>query len=236
MDGTQGPEPERNLEADTAANMAQLCLAGEIVHGASSTVTDCHDQTMPIISVATGGQWFDNKSLRQPWQNYTSEATATRHVSVVGSGQCIEYGPHKMLLGRQSGHYTDHEPLEADMTATISHRTVDTRRRGEMAKVRGMVSFSRMSCLCDSSKWWLRKWNISRSMFLEKNWRKYFDFNYYHYQPGSNNIIVFCKHITHAHAHTLARTTITIQVVAARWVGAPNDDEVHAPFSPFHWR
>ena len=32
-------------------------------------------------------------------------------------------------------------------------------------------------------------------------------FNYYHYQPGSNNIIVYGKHITHArtHTHTLAR-------------------------------
>ena len=29
-------------------------------------------------------------------------------------------------------------------------------------------------------------------------------FNYYHYQPGSNIIIVYCKHITHAHTH--ART------------------------------
>ena len=26
-------------------------------------------------------------------------------------------------------------------------------------------------------------------------------FNYYHYQPGSNIIIVYCKHITHARTH-----------------------------------
>ena len=34
------------------------------------------------------------------------------------------------------------------------------------------------------------------------------NFNYYHYQPCSNNIIVYCKHITraHIHAHTHART------------------------------
>ena len=28
---------------------------------------------------------------------------------------------------------------------------------------------------------------------------------YYHYQPGSNIVIVYCKHITHARAHTLTR-------------------------------
>ena len=45
-------------------------------------------------------------------------------------------------------------------------------------------------------------------------------FNYYHYQPGSNIIILNCKHITHT--HMLARThahTHTVQVVAVRWVG-----------------
>ena len=33
-------------------------------------------------------------------------------------------------------------------------------------------------------------------------------FNYYHYQPWSNIIIVYCKHITHARTHALthART------------------------------
>ena len=25
---------------------------------------------------------------------------------------------------------------------------------------------------------------------------------YYHYQPGSNSIVVYCKHIMHAHTHT----------------------------------
>ena len=161
MEGTQGLESGQNLAADTAANMAQLCLAGELVHGPSSTVTDCRDQTVPIISVATGGQWFDNKcsmALPQPWQNYTSAAIATRQVSVVDNGQGNEYGPHKMQLGRQSGHYDD--ALEAEMMATISLRTVDTTRREETAKVRVNGSFSRMSCLCDSPKWWLRNWNI----------------------------------------------------------------------------
>ena len=62
-------------------------------------------------------------------------------------------------------------------------------------------------------------------------------FNYYNYQPGSNNIIVYGKHITHVrmyarthahtriHAHTRAHayvyppTAVTIQVVAVPWVG-----------------
>ena len=30
------------------------------------------------------------------------------------------------------------------------------------------------------------------------------NFNYYHYQPWSNIIIVYCKHITHAHMRTRA--------------------------------
>ncbi len=54
--------------------------------------------------------------------------------------------------------------------------------------------------------------------------------NYYHYQPGSNNIIVYGKHITHfmyartrTHSHIPAgaqahpRTAVTIQVVAVTW-------------------
>ena len=76
-------------------------------------------------------------------------------------------------------------------------------------------------------------------------------------------MIVYCKHIMHAHthtrtharmhAHTHARmhartytpthwhapshppTTIAVQVVTVRWVGAPNHDEVNAPFRPFRW-
>ena len=42
---------------------------------------------------------------------------------------------------------------------------------------------------------------------------------------------------THTHTHTHSRirthppTTITVQVVAARWVCSPNHDEVNAPFS-----
>ena len=32
------------------------------------------------------------------------------------------------------------------------------------------------------------------------------NFNYYHYQPGSNCIIVYCRHITHARMPTYART------------------------------
>ena len=42
----------------------------------------------------------------------------------------------------------------------------------------------------------------------------------------------------HAHAHTHSRTrthqptTVAILVVAVRWVGALNHDEVNAPFSP----
>ena len=30
-------------------------------------------------------------------------------------------------------------------------------------------------------------------------------YRYYHYQPGSNSIIVYCKHITHARTHTRTR-------------------------------
>ena len=39
---------------------------------------------------------------------------------------------------------------------------------------------------------------------------------------------------THARtlAHTRLPTTIAVQVVAVRWVGAPSHDEVNAPFSP----
>ena len=36
----------------------------------------------------------------------------------------------------------------------------------------------------------------------------------------------------HSRTHTHQSTTIAIQVVAARGVGAPNHDEVDAPFSP----
>ena len=170
MEGTQGLESGQSLAADTAANMAQLCLAGEIVHGPSSTVTDSHDQTVPIISVATGGQWFDNKcsmAMRQPWQDYTSATTATRHVSVVDN----EYGPHKMQLGHHSGHYDD--PLEADLMATISLRTVDTTRREETAKVGEKENF--LECLvfialpnggCETGI----------SSVLGENWGKYFLF------------------------------------------------------------
>ena len=34
------------------------------------------------------------------------------------------------------------------------------------------------------------------------------NFNYYHYQPGSNIIIVYCKHITHARMCAHARTRV----------------------------
>ena len=37
---------------------------------------------------------------------------------------------------------------------------------------------------------------------------------------------------THAHTRTHSPTTIAVQVVAARWVGAPNHDKLNAPFSP----
>ena len=62
------------------------------------------------------------------------------------------------------------------------------------------------------------------------------DFNYYNYQPGSNIITVYCKHITdpsmHTHAHTRAPTRRRSSCVAVRWVGAPNHDKVNGPFSP----
>ena len=39
---------------------------------------------------------------------------------------------------------------------------------------------------------------------------------------------------TRTHTHTHTHTTVAVQVVAVtvRWVGAPNHDEVNAPFSP----
>ena len=58
------------------------------------------------------------------------------------------------------------------------------------------------------------------------------DFNYYHYQPGSN--IVYCKHTcTHSCTHRRPPTTVDIQVVAVRWVGVANHDKVNAPFRRF---
>ena len=59
-------------------------------------------------------------------------------------------------------------------------------------------------------------------------------FNYYHYQPGSNNIIVYGKHITHArmHAHTLTHTPTHRRCRCSMGRCAPNHDEVNAPFSP----
>ena len=36
-------------------------------------------------------------------------------------------------------------------------------------------------------------------------------FHYYHYQPGSNIIIVYCKHITHAPARTRAQARTRVQ-------------------------
>ena len=69
-----------------------------------------------------------------------------------------------------------------------------------------------------------------------------YNFYYYHYQPGSNIIIVYCKHITHAcactrahkheraHKHTHTHTPVAVQVVAGSV--APNHDGVR-PFSLF---
>ena len=53
-------------------------------------------------------------------------------------------------------------------------------------------------------------------------------FNYYHYQPGSNNIIVYGKHIAHACMHTHRRRGCHCSMGQC----APNHDEVNAPFSP----
>ena len=79
-------------------------------------------------------------------------------------------------------------------------------------------------------------------------------FNYYHYQPGSNTIMVYCKHTTlarthpHAHphsrAHTRARTqenthtntAVAVQVIAVRRVDDPYRDGVNAFFRRFRWR
>ena len=51
--------------------------------------------------------------------------------------------------------------------------------------------------------------------------------NYYHYQPGSNIIIVYCKHTTHARART---STPPFRLSLFDGSVAPNRDGVNAPF------
>ena len=68
------------------------------------------------------------------------------------------------------------------------------------------------------------------------------DFNYYHYQPGLNIIIVYCKHITHAHTHAHTRALAHTHLPAHhhRRSGcrcsmgrcAQPHDKVNTPFSP----
>ena len=56
----------------------------------------------------------------------------------------------------------------------------------------------------------------------------------YHYQPGSNDIIVYGKQITQARTQTpLAHTpAIAVQVVAVRWVGVrPTMTKLMPPFA-----
>ena len=80
-------------------------------------------------------------------------------------------------------------------------------------------------------------------------------FNYYHYQPGSNNIIVYGKHITHArmyarthtntrtHAHTRAHARIRPPPHRRHHPGcccsmgrcAANHDEDTPSFRLFRW-
>ena len=67
------------------------------------------------------------------------------------------------------------------------------------------------------------------------------NFNYYHYQTGSNIIIVYCKHITHArmHTRTLAHThqpPSPFRLSLFDGSVEPNDDGVNAPFRRFRWR
>ena len=79
------------------------------------------------------------------------------------------------------------------------------------------------------------------------------NFNYYHYQPGSNIIIVYCKHITHTqthtqHTHTSTYTTHTqthahthtppspFRLSLFDGSVVPNSDGVNAPFRRFRWR
>ena len=66
------------------------------------------------------------------------------------------------------------------------------------------------------------------------------NFNYYHYQPGSNIINVYCKHITHARAQARRRarmhTAVAVQVLVIDGSVAPNSDGVNAPFRRFRWR
>ena len=62
--------------------------------------------------------------------------------------------------------------------------------------------------------------------------------NYYHDQPVSNIIIVFCEHITQARVHTRTcvhtHAAVDIQVVDGSV--APNREGVIAPFRRFRWR
>ena len=72
----------------------------------------------------------------------------------------------------------------------------------------------------------------------------YNDFNYYHYQPGSNMIYIAYISRTHAHtrthmhtlAHTHTRTHAHTHPPTSRFrlslFDGPNHNEVNAPFSP----
>ena len=71
--------------------------------------------------------------------------------------------------------------------------------------------------------------------------------NYYHYQPGSNIIVVYCKQITYArmHACTQAHTRANkrthtppspFRLSLFDGSVAPNREGVNAPFRRFRWR
>ena len=65
--------------------------------------------------------------------------------------------------------------------------------------------------------------------------------NYYHYQPGSNIIVVYCKQITYTRTHARAQTNAHTPPSPFRlslFDGsvAPNREGVNAPFRRFRWR
>ena len=61
----------------------------------------------------------------------------------------------------------------------------------------------------------------------------------YHYEPGSNIIIVYCKHITRAHTHPHTQTVTPpspFRLSLFDGSVAPNRDGVIAPIRWFRWR
>ena len=74
-------------------------------------------------------------------------------------------------------------------------------------------------------------------------WCVWITFKYYHYQPGSEIIIVYCKHITHARTHARAHThthTHTLMPPSPfrlpLFDGSAQPSRSYAPFRRFRWQ